>query len=126
MDGDEKEQGAANGNERPADAGCGAEEPRRSTGDHLDRVGGCVVNLIGKSRRLVTHLRQSAQGEGQPTKRQALRARAIDRDLIRGEHFGQRRVSAPHPEAGHMAAPTSNLHKVETSCQTGAVHTWRF
>ena len=78
MDGDEKEQGAANGNERPADAGCSVEERRRATGDHLDRVGSCV-NLIGKSRRLVTRLRQSAQGEGQP-----LSARRFERGLLTG------------------------------------------
>jgi|GEM_PF-5853158 len=25
-----------------------------------------------------------------------------------------------------MAAPTSDVQKVKTSCQTGAVHTWRY
>jgi len=32
--------------------------------------------------------------------------RAIDRDLIRGGHYGQR-SSEPHPKAEHMAAPTN-------------------
>ncbi len=37
---------------------------------------------------------------------------------------GHRR--APHPKAGHMAAPTSNSASgQQSSCQHGAVHTWR-
>src|SRR6187431_3188239 len=32
--------------------------------------------------------------------------RAIDRDLIRGGHYGQRSCE-PHPKAEHMAAPTN-------------------
>src|SRR4026209_289620 len=32
--------------------------------------------------------------------------RAIDRDLIRGGHYGQRSCD-PHPKAEHMAAPTN-------------------
>jgi hypothetical protein len=32
--------------------------------------------------------------------------RAIDRDLIRGGHYGQR-PSVPHSKAEHMAAPTN-------------------
>ena len=32
--------------------------------------------------------------------------RAFDRDLIRGEHYGQRSCE-PHPKAEHMAAPTN-------------------
>lgn len=56
--------------------------------------------------------------------RQALRARAIVRDPIRGEHYGQRPPSEPHQKAGHMAAPTRNVQKSrQNSCQT--VHTWR-
>ncbi len=35
-----------------------------------------------------------------------LRMREIDRDLIRGRHYGQR-PSVPHSKAGHMAAPTT-------------------
>ena len=32
--------------------------------------------------------------------------RGYDRDLIRGEHYGQRSCE-PHPKAEHMAAPTN-------------------
>ena len=32
--------------------------------------------------------------------------RAFDRDLIRGEHYGQRSCE-PHQQAEHMAAPTN-------------------
>src|SRR5436189_2365800 len=32
--------------------------------------------------------------------------RAVDRDLIRGGHYGQRSCE-PHPKAEHMAAPTN-------------------
>jgi hypothetical protein len=52
---------------------------------------------------------------GQPMKRQAPRARAFDRDPIRGEHYGQRPWSVPHPKAGHMAAPISNVQKVDNT-----------
>src|SRR6266550_4241741 len=34
--------------------------------------------------------------------------RGFDRDLIRGEHYGQRSCE-PHEKAEHMAAPTSLL-----------------
>ena len=64
------------------------------------------------------HLCQSAQGKGQPTMRQALRARAFDRDPICGEHYGQRPCSAPHSKAGHMAAPTSSVQKVKNLLPT--------
>jgi hypothetical protein len=39
--------------------------------------------------------------------------RAIDRDLIRAGHYGQR-PSVPHSKAEHMAAPTkaANVKKV--------------
>ena len=41
------------------------------------------------------------------------RMRAIDRDLIRGGHYGQR-PCVPHSKAEHMAAPTNaaNVKKV--------------
>jgi len=48
--------------------------------------------------------------------------REIDRDLIRGGHYGQRSCE-PHSKAEHMAAPT-RLQRAESSCQRGAVHTW--
>ena len=50
------------------------------------------------------------------------RMRAIDWDLIRGGHYGQRSCG-PHLKAEHMAAPTSLRH-ADSSCQLGAVHTW--
>ena len=50
------------------------------------------------------------------------RMRVIDRDLIRGGHYGQRSCE-PHLKAEHMAAPTS-LRREVFSCQLGAVHTW--
>jgi hypothetical protein len=49
---------------------------------------------------------KSIQRSGQPTKGQSInRMRAIDRDLIREGHYGQR-PPAPHQQAEHMAAPT--------------------
>src|SRR6202030_3462570 len=49
--------------------------------------------------------------------------RLVDRDLIRGGHYGQRSCE-PHQKAEHMAAPTNAAKREESSCQTGAVHTW--
>src|SRR6476660_8489013 len=49
--------------------------------------------------------------------------RAIDRDLIRAGHYGQR-PGVPHSKAEHMAAPTKGCKREESSCQLGAVHTW--
>ncbi|MEM8977756.1 MAG: hypothetical protein AAGD43_37375, partial [Pseudomonadota bacterium] len=34
------------------------------------------------------------------------RTRAFDRDLISGEHYGQRPCDVQHQQAGRMAAPT--------------------
>src|SRR4029434_7821973 len=51
------------------------------------------------------------------------RMRAIDRDLIREGHYGQRSC-VPHSKAEHMAAPTNAANVQESSCQLGAVHTW--
>src|SRR5471030_3006238 len=51
--------------------------------------------------------------------------RAVDWDLIRGGHYGQRSCE-PHPKAEHMAAPTNPAQREESSCQLGAVHTWPF
>jgi hypothetical protein len=50
------------------------------------------------------------------------RMRVSDRDLIRGEHYGQRSCE-PHSKAEHMAAPT-RLRREDSPCQLGAVHTW--
>lgn len=48
MDGDDKGQGAANDNARPANDGCGIEEARRATGEHLERVVIDIARLIGR------------------------------------------------------------------------------
>jgi hypothetical protein len=48
--------------------------------------------------------------------------RAIDRDLIRGGHYGQR-PRVPHLKAEHMAAPT-NAANVKKVLANPAVHTW--
>jgi hypothetical protein len=50
------------------------------------------------------------------------RMRGIDRDLIRGGHYGQR-SREPRKQAEHMAA-TDPLYRDENPCQHGAVHTW--
>jgi hypothetical protein len=44
---------------------------------------------------------------------QHCRVREIDRDLIRGGHYGQRSCE-PHTKAEHMAAPTrpANVKKI--------------
>jgi len=49
--------------------------------------------------------------------------RAIDRDLIRAGHYGQR-PGVPHSKAEHMAAPTTaaNVKKVLANSET--VHSW--
>src|SRR5262247_2033207 len=51
------------------------------------------------------------------------RMRAIDRDLIREGHYGQRSCE-PRKQAEHMAAPTNAAYVQESPCQPGAVHTW--
>jgi hypothetical protein len=51
------------------------------------------------------------------------RVRGIDRDLIRGGHYGQRSYE-PHTKAEHMAAPTKAAPLQKSPCQRGAVHTW--
>src|ERR1700686_509578 len=50
--------------------------------------------------------------------------RGVGRDLIRGGHYGQRSCE-PHQKAEHMAAPTNAAKLEKSSCQLGAVHTWR-
>src|SRR6202022_4852440 len=49
---------------------------------------------------------RSIRRSGQPTRASASRMRPIDRDLIRGGHYGQRSCE-PHQQAEHMAAPTN-------------------
>jgi hypothetical protein len=51
------------------------------------------------------------------------RVRGIDRDLIRGGHYGQRSYE-PHTKAEHVAAPTKAAPLQKSPCQRGAVHTW--
>ena len=55
MGGDEKGQGAANDNVRPADAGCSVEETRRTAGEHLERVVIDVARLIGRQMARADH-----------------------------------------------------------------------
>ena len=50
------------------------------------------------------------------------RMRLVDRDLIRGGHYGQQSCE-PHQKAEHMAAPTNAAKCEESSCQPGAAHT---
>ena len=47
------------------------------------------------------------------------RMRLVDRDLIRGGHYGQRSCE-PHQKAEHMAAPTNAAKCEKSSCQPGA------
>ena len=49
---------------------------------------------------------RSIRRSGQPTGPEHCRMRAVDRDLIRGGHYGQRSCE-PHSKAEHMAAPTN-------------------
>jgi hypothetical protein len=54
--------------------------------------------------------------------------RVVDRDLIRGGHYGQRSCE-PHPKAEHMAAPTNaaNVKKVLANSEPsthGTKRTW--
>lgn len=64
MDGDEKRQGAANDNERPAnEAGSGVEEPRRATGEHLDRVVIDIARLIGRQMARADHAARVAAND---------------------------------------------------------------
>jgi hypothetical protein len=58
-----------------------------------------------------------------------LRMRPFERDLIRGEHYGQRSCE-PHKQAEHMAAPTSDAHvKILLANSEPSTHgtkrTWR-
>jgi hypothetical protein len=48
--------------------------------------------------------------------------RAIDRDLIRGGHYGQR-PCVPRLKAEYMAAPTNAACVKKALAQLGAVHT---
>jgi hypothetical protein len=63
MDGDEKGQGAANDNARPADYGCNVEEARRATGEHLDRVVIDIARLIGRQMARADHAARVAAND---------------------------------------------------------------
>jgi hypothetical protein len=54
------------------------------------------------------------------------RMRLIDRDLIRGGHYGQRSCE-PHLKAEHMAAPTNpaNVKKALANSEPSTHGTWR-
>ncbi len=57
--------------------------------------------------------------------------RVVDRDLIRGEHYGQRSCE-PHSKAEHMAAPTNaalvkkTLANSEPSTHGPSRRSWHF
>ncbi|NKN37421.1 hypothetical protein HFC70_13770 [Agrobacterium sp. a22-2] len=64
MDGDEKGQGAANDNTRPAgSADGGAEEPDRATGAHLDQVVIDIARLIGRQMARADHAARVAAND---------------------------------------------------------------
>jgi len=50
--------------------------------------------------------------------------RAFDRDLIRGEHYGQRPCSAAQIGRTHGCTNQPRTTVKENPCQWGAVHTW--
>src|SRR5665811_857976 len=49
--------------------------------------------------------------------------RPIDRDLIRGGHYGQR-PRVPHFKGRTHGCTDQGCKREESSCQLGAVHTW--
>lgn len=64
MDGDEKGQGAANDNGRPANNADGCvEEPRRATGEHLDRVVIDIARMIGRQMARADHAARVAAND---------------------------------------------------------------
>jgi hypothetical protein len=50
--------------------------------------------------------------------------RAFDRDLICGEHYGQRPWSAASTGRTHGCTNQPRITIKENPCQQGAVHTW--
>ena len=55
----------------------------------------------------------------------ALRARAYDRDLIRGEHYGQRPWNKAASKGRTHGSSDQHCDIVQKiPCQHGAVHTW--
>ncbi|MGC4408177.1 hypothetical protein D4A92_03285 [Rhizobium rosettiformans] len=64
MDGDEKGQGAANDNARPANNADGCvEEPRRAAGEHLERVVIDIARLIGRQMARADHAARVAAND---------------------------------------------------------------
>ncbi|WP_159945809.1 hypothetical protein [Rhizobium sp. 18065] len=64
MDGDEKGQGAANDNTRPAgSADGGAEEPGRATDERLERVVIDIARLIGRQMARADHAARVAAND---------------------------------------------------------------
>ncbi|MFN7023388.1 MAG: hypothetical protein ACK4QP_02460 [Pseudorhizobium sp.] len=63
MDGDEKGQGAANDNARPADGGCSVEETHRAAGEHLGRVVIDIARLIGRQMARADHAARVAAND---------------------------------------------------------------
>lgn len=63
MDRDEKGQGAANDNARPADDGCRVEAPRRATGELLDRLVIDMARLIGRQLAREDHAARVAAND---------------------------------------------------------------
>lgn len=63
MDGDEKGQGAANDNTRPADVDGSAEETRRATRVDLDRVVIDIARLIGRQMARADHAARVAAND---------------------------------------------------------------
>lgn len=68
MDGDEKGQGAANDNGRPADGDGSVEEARRATGEHLDRVVIDIARLIGRQMARADHAARVAANDNGNTR----------------------------------------------------------
>lgn len=69
MDGDEKGQGAANDNARPANKPDGSvEEPRRATRADLDRVVIDIARLIGRQMARADHAARVAANDNGNTR----------------------------------------------------------
>src|SRR5450756_2892620 len=73
-----------------------------------------MPSLVGSEMCIRDRCRAGRSGDqDNPLVPAHCRMRAIDRDLIRGGHYGQR-PCVPHLKAEHMAAPTNaaNVKKV--------------
>lgn len=69
MDGDDKGQGAANDNVRPANNADGSvEEPRRATDEHLERVVIDIARLIGRQMARADHAARMAANDNGNTR----------------------------------------------------------